>query len=100
MHDLLYLKRSAWTRGSDPSPAFQNLAAELGLDIDRFRKDIDSAAVEQRIKADDDRGESLGIDRTPIVFINGKRVELLPDVENGLRAEIDAALKNPKVSAN
>jgi hypothetical protein len=34
------------------------------------------------------------------VFINGKRAELLPDVENGLRAEIDAALKNPKVSAN
>jgi protein-disulfide isomerase len=100
MHDLLYLKRSTWTRGSYPSPAFQNLAAELGLDIDRFRKDIDSAAVEHRIKADEDRGESLGIDRTPIVFINGKRVELLPDVENRLRAEIDAALKNPKASAN
>jgi hypothetical protein len=34
------------------------------------------------------------------VFINGKRVELLPDVENGLRAEMDAALKAPKASAN
>jgi protein-disulfide isomerase len=98
MHDLLYLKRSIWTRGFDPSPGFQNLAAELGLDIDRFRKDIDSREVTQRIKADEDRGESLGIDRTPIVFINGKRVELLPDVENGLRAEIDAALKDSKAA--
>jgi protein-disulfide isomerase len=55
--------------------------------------------VAQRIKADEDRGESLGIDRTPIVFINGKRVDLLPDVENGLRVEINAALKNPKPAA-
>jgi protein-disulfide isomerase len=100
MHDLLYLKRSTWTQGLDPSPAFQDLAAELGLDIDRFRKDIDSTAVTQRIKADEDRGESLGIDRTPIVFINGKRVELQPDVENGLRSEIDTALKNPKTATN
>jgi protein-disulfide isomerase len=100
MHDLLYLKRSTWTGASDPSAAFQNLAAELGLDVDKFGKDIDSAAVAERIKADEDRGESLGIDRTPIVFINGKRVELLPDVEKGLRAEIDAALKNSTGSAN
>jgi len=100
MHDLLYLKRSTWTGASDPSAAFQNLAAELGLDVDRFGKDIDSPGVAQRIKADEDRGESLGIDRTPIVFINGKRVDLLPDVENGLRTEIDAALKNPRSSAN
>ena len=95
MHDLLYLKRSTWTRGNDPSAAFQNLAAELSLDVERFRKDTDSPEVAQRIKADEERGESLGIDRTPIVFVNGKRVELLPDVENGLRAEIEAALKNP-----
>jgi protein-disulfide isomerase len=100
MHDLLYLKRSTWTQGYDSSGAFQNLAAELGLDVDRFRQDIDSPAVAQRIKADEDRGESLGIDRTPIVLINGKRVELLPDVENGLRTELDAALNDPKISGN
>jgi protein-disulfide isomerase len=99
MHDVLYLKRSTWTGTSDPSAAFRNLAAELGLDVGRFNEDINSPGVAQRIKADEDRGESLGIDRTPIVFINGKRVDLLPDVENGLRAEIDAALNNPKASA-
>lgn len=94
MHDLLYLKRSAWVPLDDPSASFQNFAAELGLDLGRFRKDLESGEVARRIKADEERGESLGIDRTPIVFVNGKRVELQPDVEKGLRAEIETALKN------
>jgi protein-disulfide isomerase len=100
MHDLLYLKRPAWVRGDDPTSAFQNFASELGLDVDRFKKDIDSSAVTERIKADEDRGESLGIDRTPIVFVNGKRADLQPDVEKGLRVDIDMALRNPKASTN
>ena len=100
MHDLLYLKRAAWVRADDPSPAFQSFAVELGLNVDRFRKDIDSSEVARRIKADEDRGESLRIDRTPIVFVNGKRVELQADVEHGLRVEIDDVLKNPKPSAH
>jgi protein-disulfide isomerase len=100
MHDLLYLKRPAWVRGDDPTSVFQNFASELGLDVDRFKKDIDSSAVTERIKADEDRGESLGIDRTPIVFVNGKRADLQPDVEKGLRVDIDTALRNPKASTN
>jgi protein-disulfide isomerase len=93
MHDLLYLKRSAWVRMDDPSASFQNFAGELGLDLNRFVKDLDSPEVARRIKADEERGESLGIDRTPIVFVNGKHVELQPDVEKGLRTEIEMALK-------
>jgi len=48
--------------------------------------------VAKRIAADEERGASLGIDRTPVVFINGKRVEFSPQPEDGLRAEIEAAL--------
>jgi protein-disulfide isomerase len=94
MHDLLFLKRSAWVRLDDPGAPFQNFAAVLGLDLDRFGKDLESSEVTRRIKADEERGESLGIDRTPIVFVNGKRVELQTEVEKGLRAEIETAFKN------
>jgi protein-disulfide isomerase len=92
MHDVLYLSRSKWVRADDPRAVFSIFAERLGLDVDRFKKDIDSAEVAKRIKADQDRGESLGIDRTPAVFVNGKRVQLQSDVEQGLHAEIDAAL--------
>jgi hypothetical protein len=53
---------------------------------------MDGDEVTKRIAADEDRGASLGIDRTPVVFINGKKVEFSPQPEDGLRVEIDAAL--------
>jgi protein-disulfide isomerase len=96
MHDLLYLRRSAWIREEDVRAFFKACASELGLDLERFLKDMDGEEVTRRIAADDDRGASLGIDRTPTVFINGKKVELSPQPEQGLRAEIDAAL-GPRV---
>jgi protein-disulfide isomerase len=92
MHDLLYLGRAKWVRAEDVRAFFNTSASELGLDLERFTKDMDGEEVTKRIAADDERGASLGIDRTPVVFINGKRVEFSPQPEDGLRAEIDAAL--------
>jgi protein-disulfide isomerase len=92
MHDLLYLRRAKWIPEEDVRASFNTCASELGLDLERFKKDIDSEEVAKRIAADQDRGNSLGIDRTPSVFINGKKVELSPQPEEALRTAIDAAL--------
>jgi protein-disulfide isomerase len=92
MHDLLYLRRSEWAQADDVRTFFKTGATELGLDLDRFTKDMDGDEVAKRIAADEDRGASLGIDRTPVVFINGKKIEFSPQPEDGLRAEIDAVL--------
>lgn len=92
MHDLLYLRRSKWVSAEDVRAFFHECASELGLDLERFARDMEGAVVARRIAADEERGASLGVDRTPIVFVNGKRVELSPRPEEALRAEIDAAL--------
>ena len=92
MHDLLYFRRAKWIRADDVRAFFKTCATELGLDLERFTKDLDGEEVAKRIAADEDRGASLGIDRTPVVFINGKRIEFSPQPEEGLRVEIDAAL--------
>jgi protein-disulfide isomerase len=92
MHDMLYLERAKWVRAEDVRAFFNTCASDLGLDLERFTKDMDGEQVAKRIAADDERGASLGIDRTPVVFINGKKVEFSPQPEDGLRAEIDAAL--------
>jgi protein-disulfide isomerase len=92
MHDMLYLRRSNWIRADDVRPFFQTCAGELGLDLDRFSKDMDGAVVARRIAADEERAASLGIDRTPVVFINGKRIEFSPQPEDGLRVEINSVL--------
>jgi protein-disulfide isomerase len=92
MHDLLYLRRSEWVRAEDVRAFFKACASDLGLNIEQFMKDMDGEEVTTRIATDGDRGASLGIDRTPVVFINGKKVEFHSQPEVALRAEIDAAI--------
>ena len=52
MHDLLYLKRSKWVRAEDVRAFFNTCASELGLDLERFTKDMDGEEVAKRIAAD------------------------------------------------
>jgi protein-disulfide isomerase len=92
MHDMLYLQRALWTRAADPRAQFREFAGRLQLDVDRFDKDFEGPEVAGRVQADRERAAALGLDRTPVVFINGTRPELQGDVEKGLHADIDAAL--------
>ena len=92
MHDLLYLQRNQWTRAADPRSEFTEFARQLQLDVERFNQDITGAEVAKRVAADRERAATLGLDRTPVIFINGNRTELQGDVEQGLRNDIDAAL--------
>jgi protein-disulfide isomerase len=92
MHDMLYLQRGKWTRATDPRSEFSEFARELQLDVERFNNDMAGEEVEKRVTADRERSAALGLDRTPVVFINGKRAELQGDVEKGLHDDIDTAL--------
>jgi protein-disulfide isomerase len=92
MHDMLYLGRAKWIKTDDVRAFFTTCATELNLDLAKFAKDMEGEEVAKRIAADEERGASLGIDRTPAVFINGKRIEFSPQPEEALRAEIDAVL--------
>ena len=92
MHDVLYLRRGAWTRAPDPRPQFLEFARRLQLDVDRFDRDLSGAEVAARLRDDRERAAALGLDRTPVIFINGRRADLQGDVEKGLRDDIEAAL--------
>ena len=96
MHDLLYLNRAKWLRSSDVHESLKSFASQMGLDLAKFDRDMAGTEVAARLQADASRGESLKIDRTPAVFVNGRRVEFQADVEQGIRADIDLALRKPK----
>lgn len=92
MHDTLYRNRATWVPAQYIGPYFNDYATQIGLDLDRFKTDIDGGEVAQRIAADQDRGDSLAIDRTPVLFLNGEK--LLPTAQNekALHEAIDKAL--------
>jgi protein-disulfide isomerase len=51
---------------------FQALATDLGLDLERFNKDMNDASIQRLIYRDVKEGRDAGIRGIPAVFINGK----------------------------
>jgi protein-disulfide isomerase len=92
MHDSLYQNRAVWLRGLEVRSYFATYATYLGLDVDRFKKDMDSEEVNRRIAADEERGASLKIDRTPVILVNGEQITFSADPDKDIREAIDKAL--------
>jgi len=74
MHDLLYEHQSAWSDVANVQPIFGAYAASLGLDVDRFQKDMQSPEVNARVATEMELGVSRGVTNTPSLFINGREL--------------------------
>jgi len=57
------------------SAKIQDMAKELGFDMNKFAKDIKSAAIRTQIMKDIVNGKQVGVRGTPTVFINCKLVK-------------------------
>jgi len=68
MHDQLLDHQGALT-----AKDLIRYAAELGLDIEQFTRDLREHAGEAKIAADVDSADLSGVSGTPTFFINGKR---------------------------
>jgi protein-disulfide isomerase len=74
MHNLIYEHQADWKDLVDVRPVFEGYAIRIGLDLDRYKTDVSSNVVAQRIFLDGKRGHSMGVGGTPTVFLNGKEV--------------------------
>ena len=111
MHDLLFQNAAVWGKEParnfikvtkpDGSPnesamgvraVFSDYAAKLGLDVQRFNKDMESEQVKARINLDQERATSIGVDRTPMLFIDGVQIPFSSLGEKELRGVIDTVL--------
>jgi len=72
MHDKLYENQATWTTISDLVPVFVDYAKQIGLDTDRFMKDLNGEPVATRIFQDGKRVHALNVNSTPTFFVNGK----------------------------
>jgi protein-disulfide isomerase len=75
MHDFLFTKQSEWSASSSARDIFAQYAESLGMNVDQFKKDIDSDAVKNRIAADVTDGNALGINATPTFYLNNQKIE-------------------------
>ena len=66
-------------------------ATELALDRTRFDSALESGKFTEMVQRDIDEGMRLGINATPTVFINGRRVSHAG--YDDLKANVEAAFK-------
>ena len=99
MHDLLYKEQAVWSNSADARALFSAYAGYIGLNIERFKIDIDSDRVKERVAADQKQGASLGVKNTPTIFLNNKEIDPKNLNPTALHAAIDAAVKNAKPSS-
>jgi protein-disulfide isomerase len=78
MHDILYDKQEEWGEALNARDFLLVYANTIHLDINKFKTDIDSKAIEDKILAEYKEGVRLGIQGTPTFFINGKKVDENP----------------------
>jgi len=98
MHDMLYREQANWAKTKDVQPLFDSYASMIGLDVDRFKKDMTSEKVKEKVESDRKKGETLGVKNTPTIFINNESVPPTSLNPTALRAAIDAAVREKKGS--
>jgi protein-disulfide isomerase len=93
MHDLLYKAQGAWAQAEDVPALFNSYATTIGLDLERFKKDLQNPELATRVYADQKLGASRGVTSTPTLFVNN--VALPVDAMNsvGLKKTVETALK-------
>jgi len=98
MHDRLYRNQKAWADEEDPRPIFISYARELGLNTAQFQGDMESNRVDQAISADIQRAQSLGINGTPTILIDGHQLRAEATNLDGIRRGINVMLERRAAS--
>jgi len=92
MHDLIFENQRTWHEEFDARPTFEGYAKKIGLDLERFKRDLSGQVVEQRIFLDGKRAHALGVKGTPTVFLNGREVPFESLAPEKLRVLINVEL--------
>lgn len=91
MQDKLFENQTQWSASPAPLDMLAGYAADLGLDVAKFKQAIEAQKFAAKIAGDQKDGEDLGVDSTPSFFINGQRTQGLPSY-NEFKKAIDAEL--------
>jgi Na+:H+ antiporter, NhaA family len=70
MHDALYEREPPFNR-----TILLEIAASLGLDMDRFRRDLEDPKLRERVEEDLADGRRNGVGATPTIFVDGLRYD-------------------------
>lgn len=72
-----------WENQDSLTPAeLEKYAKEIGLDMAKFRAEMDDAKIKARVQKDRVDGQTLGLSSTPSLYINGREYTDAKDTES------------------
>lgn len=89
MHDAIYANQADWVASRRPDRLLRGLAQRIGLDPDAYDRCVSQQAAWGAVLADRRLGDSLGVSATPTFFVNGRRLEQVPNYDE-LRRLVDS----------
>lgn len=95
MHDKLYASQDDWKAATPPNKIFETYAIQLELNMEKYKADFKSTAVNDTINADLAAGGKLDITGTPGFVLEGKLIKNPSSVEDFSKL-IDAAIAKKK----
>jgi len=54
---------------------FEDLAKSLGLDLEKFKEDVASKALKEKVESDFESGIRSGVNGTPSFYVNGEKFD-------------------------
>jgi protein-disulfide isomerase len=86
MHDALFANRDHLEQAD-----VDGYAKQLGIDVAKLHQDMASQATTDRIDRDKKLADSVGVQGTPTIFINGREYDMHQDLDEWIALEVQAA---------
>ncbi len=97
-HDMLYENQDAWSSADTTkrTDVFVEYAKQLGLNVDTFKKDLESDKIARKISRDQALGKKIGATSTPTLVLDSKLIaqdqwSSTEKLENTIREAIKAS---------
>ena len=101
MHNKIYESQSNWENltGDDRTNIFVNYAKSFGLDTAKFKTDLESTAVEDKITFDIALSKKAEVDATPTFYLNGTHLDSsVWSTDTKLKNAINSELKKAGIT--
>lgn len=86
MHDLIFENQTALSPDK-----FEKFAQQIGLNVTKFKADMESPEIKAQVARDRAEGEKAEISGTPAIFLNGRKYMGAGEIE-GFSKAIDAEI--------
>jgi len=95
MSNKLFENQSDWADNSKAQEIFISYAQDLELDINRFKSDLSSGEIKDKVNTAYNKAQAINLSYTPSIFINNKLIQNPRSYEE-FKTIIESAIKaNP-----